>query len=351
MTDQRTDRRGRDRDGRPADSLGRQVGQVVRQPASGLDPGPSGPGSNPRGERSRPGGHSRRNRDALAAYGFLAPWVVGVLGLTLGPMLYSLYLSFTRYNLLTPPQWRGLDNYRAMLDDPRFAHSITVTLTYVVVAVPSILVVSLLVAMILNQGMRFLPFYRAAFYLPSLIGASVAVSFLWRHMFSGDGVLNAALGAVGIEGRSWIGDPSTALYTLVLLSVWTFGSPMIIFLAGLRQVPKDYYEAAAVDGAGHLRRFVSVTLPMLSPLIFFNVLLTTVNAFQAFTPAYVVSNGTGGPLDSTLFYTLYLYQRGFANLDMGYASAMAWLVVAVLAVFTALMFATSRFWVHYGDER
>jgi multiple sugar transport system permease protein len=294
---------------------------------------------------------SRRTREALAGYGFLTPWLVGLIGLTLGPMIYSLYLSFTRYNLLSPPQWRGLANYRAMLDDPRFLHSVGVTLRYAIVVVPAILVVSLALAMVLNLGIRFLPFYRASFYLPSLVGASVAVSLLWRQMFSGDGVFNAALAVFGIEGRTWIGDPQTALYTLMLLSVWTFGAPMIIFLAGLRQVPKELYEAAQVDGAGAVRRFFSVTLPMLSPLIFFNVLLTTVNALQAFTPAYVVSNGTGGPADSTLFYTLYLYQRGFTQLDMGYASAMAWVLVVALAVFTAVMFGTARFWVHYGDER
>ena len=294
---------------------------------------------------------SRSTREALAGYGFLTPWLIGLIGLTLGPMIYSLYLSFTKYNLLSPPQWRGLANYRAMLDDPRFLHSVGVTFKYAVIAVPAILVVSMLVALVLNQGIRFLPFYRAAFYLPSLVGASVAVSLLWRQMFSADGVFNAALALFGIQGRTWIGDPSTALYTLILLSVWTFGAPMIIFLAGLRQVPRDLYEAAEVDGAGPVRRFFSVTLPMLSPLIFFNVLLTTVNALQAFTPAYVVSNGTGGPADSTLFYTLYLYQRGFTQLDMGYAAAMAWVLVVVLAVFTAVMFATARFWVHYGDER
>jgi multiple sugar transport system permease protein len=295
---------------------------------------------------------SRRAREALAAYGFLTPWLVGLIGLTLGPMLYSLYLSFTRYNLLTPPQWRGLANYRAMLDDPRFLHSVGVTLRYAVIAVPSILVVSLLVAMMLNKGMRFLAFYRAAFYLPSLVGASVAVSLLWRQMFGGDGTVNAALRAVGIGGRTWIGDPKTALYTLVLLSVWTFGSPMIIFLAGLRQVPKDLYEAAEMDGAGRMRQFVSVTLPMLSPLIFFNVLLTTVNALQAFTPAYVVSNGSGGPADSTLFYTLYLYQRGFTNLDMGYASAMAWVLFAIIMVVTFVQVRFTRRFVYYeGDQQ
>ena len=317
----------------------RRVPALVGSAGAGLDQLPA------------PSRSARRTREALAAYGFLAPWFVGLLGLTLGPMLYSLYLSFTRYNLLTPPRWLGLGNYQQMLTDPRLHHSVQVTLVYVVVAVPAILVVSLSVALVLSQGIRFLPFYRAAFYLPSLVGASVAVSLLWRQLFAGDGVLNALLRVFGIQGRTWIGDPKTAIYTLVLLSVWTFGSPMIIFLAGLRQVPRELYEAASVDGAGPARRFVSVTLPMLSPLIFFNILLTTVNAFQAFTPAYVVSNGSGGPADSTLFYTLYLYQRGFTNLDMGYASALAWSLLLVLGIFTGAMFATSRLWVHYGDER
>jgi multiple sugar transport system permease protein len=297
-------------------------------------------------------GPSRRTREALAAYGFLAPWIVGMLLLTIGPMVYSLYLSFTRYNLMTPAQWVGLDNYvRMFTADPRYLASVGVTLRYVAISVPLLLVVSLLVAMVLSKGMAFLSGYRAAFYLPSLIAPSVAIAVLWRQVFGQDGIVNEVLALVGIEGGSWIGNPGTALYTLVVLHVWSFGSTMIIFLAGLRQVPKEYYEAAAVDGAGAVRRFVHITLPMITPLIFFNLLLSTVNAFQAFTPAYVISGGEGGPLDSTLFYTLYLYQRGFANLEMGYASAMAWTLVIVLALFTAGLFASARFWVHYGDER
>jgi multiple sugar transport system permease protein len=299
-----------------------------------------------------PTGMSRRTREALAAYGFLSPWIAGMLLLTIGPMIYSLYLSFTRYNLMTPAQWVGAENYvRMFTADPRYLASVSVTLRYVAISVPLLLVVSLLVAMVLNKGMAFLSGYRAAFYLPSLIASSVAIAVLWRQVFGQDGIVNEVLALVGIEGSSWIGNPDTALYTLVVLHVWSFGSTMIIFLAGLRQVPRELYEAAAVDGAGGLRRFVHVTLPMLTPLIFFNLLLSTVNAFQAFTPAYVISNGEGGPLDSTLFYTLYLYQRGFANLEMGYASAMAWALVVVLALFTAGLFASARFWVHYGDER
>jgi multiple sugar transport system permease protein len=275
-----------------------------------------------------------------------------MLLLTIGPMVYSLYLSFTRYNLMTPAQWVGFDNYvRMFTADPRYLASVGVTLRYVAISVPLLLVVSLLVAMVLSKGMTFLSGYRAAFYLPSLIASSVAIAVLWRQVFGQDGIVNELLALAGIEGGSWIGNPGTALSTLVVLQVWAFGSTMIIFLAGLRQVPREYYEAAAVDGAGALRRFVHITLPMITPLIFFNLLLSTVNAFQAFTPAYVISSGEGGPLDSTLFYTLYLYQRGFANLEMGYASAMAWALVIVLALFTAGLFASARFWVHYGDER
>jgi multiple sugar transport system permease protein len=327
---------GSPRQGAP---LSGQVAELVSPDRSGLEPGP------------RPRRSGQRTREIVAAYGFLSPWLAGLLGLTLGPMLYSLYLSFTRYNLLTPPRWLGWGNYQEMISDDRLHKSIEVTLVYVVIAVPAILLVSLAVAVVLNHRMRLLSFYRAAFYLPSLVGASVAVALLWRQLFAADGVFNALLGVFGIEGQTWIGDPDTALYTLILLSVWTFGAPMIIFLAGLRQVPSDLYEAAEVDGAGRFRRFLNVTLPILSPLIFFNVLLTTVNAFQVFTPAYVVSEGSGGPADSTLFYTLYLYQRGFINLDMGYASAMAWTLLVALGIFTAVMFATSRFWVFYGDER
>lgn len=298
---------------------------------------------------------SRRSgsrREAWVAFGFLSPWIVGLLLLTIGPMLYSLYLSFTRYDLLSPPVWAGFANYERMLAaDPRFIDSVQVTFLYVVVSVPAVLVASLGVALILNQGMKALSVYRAAFYLPSLIGGSVAIALLWRQVFGQEGIFNQVLAVFGIQGQSWIGNPNSALYTLVVLNVWTFGSTMIIFLAGLRQVPRELHEAASVDGANVFRRFRHVTLPLLTPLIFFNILMTTINAFQAFTPAYVISNGSGGPLNSTLFYTLYLYQRGFANLEMGYASAMAWALVVVLGIFTALLFASARYWVHYGDER
>ncbi|WP_241562031.1 carbohydrate ABC transporter permease [Streptomyces hoynatensis] len=316
----------------------------------GTLPGPGAPAQAAAGGARRRGG--RAARDNRAAYAFLTPWLAGVLVFTIGPMLFSLYLAFTRYDLVSAPHWIGFDNFRHMFEtDPRYLKSVRVTLTYVVVSVPLLLAFSLGLAMVLNRGLRFLTGYRALFYLPSLIGGSVAVAALWRQVFGEEGIVNKALGAIGIDHGSWVGNPGSALYTIVILQVWAFGSSMIIFLAGLRQIPRELYDAAAVDGAGAVRRFRSVTLPMLSPLVFFNLLLGVVNAFQAFTGAYVVSNGTGGPSDSTLFYTLYLYEQGFAQLNMGYAAAMAWVLVLGLAIFTGLLFLSSRYWVHYGDER
>lgn len=297
-------------------------------------------------------GRSRRKNRGWVAFAFLAPWLVGLFGLTLGPMLYSLYLSFTDYNLLAPvANWIGFDNYvRIFTADARATQSMIVTAVYVLVAVPLILVVSMLVALLLNSKIRFLTGYRALFYLPSLLGASVAIAALWRVIWGDEGIINQALGFFGIDHKSWVGSPDTALMTIIVLAVWAFGSTMIIFLAGLRQVPHEMHEAAQVDGAGKVRRFFSITLPMMTPIIFFNTLMVTINAFQAFTPAFVISGGTGGPSDSTLFYTLYLYQQGFAQLNMGYASALAWVLVALLGVFTAVFFWSSKYWVHYGDK-
>ncbi|HEY2175393.1 MAG TPA: sugar ABC transporter permease [Mycobacteriales bacterium] len=305
-------------------------------------------GATPTREKSR---RKRKWRSALTAYAFLTPWLLGLVVITLGPMLFSLYLAFTRYDLLSPPKWVGLANFRRMFGaDPRFWQSVRVTLTFVLVSVPLVLIVSLLLALFLNRGIRLLGIYRTLFYVPSLIGSSVAIAILWKQVFGTFGIVNRALEVVGLHHGSWVGNPGTALYSIIGLNLWAFGSTMIIFLAGLRQVPANLYEAASVDGAHVFQRFWHITLPQLTPLIFFNVLLDTVHAFQAFTGAYVVSGGSGGPSDSLLFYTLYLYQKGFVEFQMGYAAAMAWLLLAALAVFTAIAFSTARFWVHYGDE-
>ncbi|GAB3429405.1 carbohydrate ABC transporter permease [Actinophytocola sediminis] len=296
--------------------------------------------------RRRPSGE---RKDNLTAYLFLTPWLLGLLLITIGPMGASLYLGFTDYNLLQAPEWVGFDNFARMVADERLHNSLRVTFTYVLVSVPAQLALALLLAVVLDRGVRGMAFYRSIFYLPSLLGSSVAIAILWRQIFGADGLVNQVLGLFGIEGRGWISDPSSALSTLIVLNVWTFGAPMVIFLAGLRQIPRMYYEAAAVDGAGALRRFRSITLPLLTPIIFFNLVLQIIHAFQSFTQAFVVSGGTGGPSDSTMFYTLYLYSRGFGNFDMGYASAMAWFLLVIVAVFTAVNFLFARFWVFYED--
>ncbi|NQX29333.1 sugar ABC transporter permease [Microbacteriaceae bacterium VKM Ac-2854] len=292
-------------------------------------------------------GDKSENRAALL---FLLPWLIGAVALTLGPMIASLYLSFTNYNLLEAPEFTGFDNIQRMLTDTRLHTSLLVTFTYVIVSVPLQLAVALGLAMLLDRGMRGLSFYRSAFYLPSLLGSSVAIAVLWRLIFGGDGLANQLLGLIGIEStQSWIADPDSALWTLIGLHVWTFGSPMVIFLAGLRQIPREFYEASSVDGASVVRQFRSITLPLLTPIIFFNLVLAIINAFQSFTQAFVVSGGTGGPSDSTLFYTLYLYQEGFGAFRMGYASALAWLLVIIIGIFTAVNFWLSKYWVHYDD--
>jgi len=296
--------------------------------------------------------HSISRRENLAGYLFLSPWLLGFVLITGGPVLASLYLSFTDYSVLGSPDWTGTENYEEMLtSDPRFWTSLSVTMTYLLASVPLVQVAALTLAVLMNRGVRGLAVYRAVFYIPSLIGGSVAIAILWTAVFAGDGLLNGLLGAAGIRtDYSWIGTPDTALWTLVVLNVWQFGAAMIIYLAGLRQIPAELYEAATVDGAGPARRFAHITLPMLSPVIFFNVLMNVVGAFQAFNTAYIVSNGTGGPADATLFYTLYLYQRGFVDFDMGYASALGWVLLLIVAAAVALLFAISRRLVFYGDN-
>lgn len=294
----------------------------------------------------------RRKRAAgIAGYLFLLPWFLGLFGLVLGPMIASAYLSFTEYDLFTDARWVGLSNYiEIFTEDEKFRQSTGVTLTYVLVSVPLRLVFALGLAILMNRAMRGMAFYRSVLYLPSLLGGSVGIAVLWRQLFGRDGAVNQLLASIGIDGPNWIADPDYSLMTIIVLGVWQFGSPMIIFLAGLRNIPAELTEAAFVDGAGVLRRFFSITLPLLTPIVFFNVVMQTIVAFQAFTPSFIISNGTGGPVASTLFYTLYLYQRAFTQFEMGYASALAWILVAIIAPFTAIAFLSSRRWVFYADE-
>jgi multiple sugar transport system permease protein len=296
----------------------------------------------------------RRRRQDAAGYLFLSPWLLGLLGITAIPMLISLYLSFTDYSplgSLSDANWVGLGNYRRMFTtDPSYWHAVRVTVEFAVVAVPLKLAAALAVALLLNRTFRGIAWFRGLFYLPSLLGGSVALAIVWRSMFNREGAFNSLLSVFGIAGKPWVNDPTWALGTLMLLAIWQFGAPMVIFLAGLKQVPVELYEAASVDGAGAWRKFRNITLPMLSPVIFFNLVLETIHGFQGFTSAFVVSGGTGGPVDSTLMYTLDLYIKGFVELDMGYASAMAWVFLVVVGLITVVLFNTGRFWVHYSDQ-
>ncbi|XID93053.1 carbohydrate ABC transporter permease [Paenibacillaceae bacterium WGS1546] len=289
-------------------------------------------------------------RTYLAGYAFLLPWLIGFFALTLGPIVASLYLSFTRYDLLTSPTWIGFANYETMFtDDYRLKDSIRVTFEYVFLSVPLRLAFALGIAVLLNQGLRFLNLYRTIYYIPSLLGGSVAISVLWKQVFDKEGVFNQGLALFGIEGPAWISNPGYAIYSLIGLSVWQFGAVMIIFLAGLKQIPLELYEAATVDGAGKARKFLRITLPLLTPVLFFNLTITLIQSFQTFTKAFIISGGSGGPINSTLLYSLYLYIKGFTFLDMGYAAAMAWVLLLIIAVFTGLLFLSSRYWVFYSD--
>jgi multiple sugar transport system permease protein len=234
--------------------------------------------------------------------------------------------------------------------DPRYLQSLKVTVIYVATSVPLKLAFALLLAAALNRGIRGVGVYRTIFYLPALIGGSVAIAIMWRQLFGAEGLVNQALALVGLQGPSWISDPRFALDTLVALAVWQVGAPMVIFLAGLKQIPRELYEAATVDGAGPVARFVHVTIPVITPLIFFNLVLQMIGSFQSFNPAYIISGGSGGPADATLFYTLYLYNQAFTQLHMGYAAAMAWVLLVLVASVTVLNFLGSRYWVFYQDQ-
>lgn len=299
----------------------------------------------------KPRGRSGNNRRTRTAYLFLAPWLIGVVGLIAVPLLYSLYLSFTNFDVLGTPEWVGLANYeRLFFADQRYLHSLTLTLGYVVVSVPVQLAAALGVALILAPNRRGQGIYRALFYLPSLLGASVGVSIVWRALFQRSGTVPELLGTFGFSEQSWIDNPSMIIWVIILLEVWKFGAPMVIFIAGLHQIPQEQYEAAALDGAGKFRTFINITLPALSPVVFFNLVMGVITAFQTFTPAQVVGDGTGGPSDSTMFYAVYLYQKGFQDMQMGYASAISWVMLVILGIIAAILFATSKKWVQYGND-
>ena len=287
------------------------------------------------------------SKESVAGVLFTLPFTIGFLLFMIVPMGISLYYSFCDYDILSPPVFTGLKNFISMFQDETFLTTLKVTFFFAFVSVPLKLLFALIVAMLLLENSKMSGFYRAAYYLPSIIGGSVAVSILWKRMFAMDGVVNKLLGMVGIQTSfSWLGDTRTAIWVLILLVVWQFGSSMLIFLSSLKQVPQSLYEAADVDGASAPAKFFKITLPLLTPTIFFNLVMQMINGFLAFTQCYIITQGK--PMNSTLLYTVYMYKQSFEFYNTGYGAALAWVMLAVIGLITLFLFATKRFWVYEG---
>jgi multiple sugar transport system permease protein len=299
---------------------------------------------------NRPHTQSRlRRREEIEAFLFLAPWIAGFLLFELIPIVASGVLAFTDYNLLKPPTLVGLRNFRRMfLDDPLFWQALKVTAIYVLVSVPLQVVLGYAVALLLNQKVRGLSVFRTIYYMPSVV-SGVAVAMMWIWVFQPEmGIANTFLAQLGIHGPRWLSDPNWALSTLIFTTLWGIGGGMLVYLAGLQSVPTHLYEAAELDGAGKVQKFVYVTLPMTSPVIFFSLLIGMIGSWQAFTQGYVMT--AGGPANSTLFYVLYLYRNGWQYFRMGYASALAWILCFIILLMTLIMFRTSGRWVYYEGQ-
>jgi len=274
---------------------------------------------------------------------YISPWLIGFLILQLYPFFSSLYYSFTDFNLIQKEQFIGLQNYVRLFTDPRFIKSIKVTLKYVFLSVPLKLAFALFIAMLLVKRRRGVSFYWSLFYVPSLIGGSIAVALVWKEIFSRNGLINSILLGIGLDRVSWFGDQKMAMIPLILMAVWQFGSSMIIFAAGLKEIPVAYYEAATIDGANKTKSFFYITIPCLSPIILYNLVMQTISGFMAFTQAFVITKG--GPNDATNFYALYVYNQAFKYYDMGYASAMSWVMLALISIITLILFKSAKFWV------
>lgn len=279
---------------------------------------------------------------------YISPWIIGLLIFQLYPFLSSLYYSFTDFNMVSKPKFIGFENYKNIFfHDPDFYQSLKVTGIYVLLAVPVKLAFALFIAVLLSAKLKGINFLRTVYYLPSILGGSVAISVLWRFLFMKEGIINNMLGRLHLGPVDWLGSPDIALYTLGLLTVWQFGSSMVLFLAGIQQIPNDLYEAGSIDGASKPRMFLKITLPLLTPILLFNLVMQMVNAFQEFTGAFVITNG--GPMKSTYLFALKLYEEAFTFFKMGYASALSWIMFILIMGVTAIIFKTSNSWVYYED--
>lgn len=283
-----------------------------------------------------------------SAYLYILPWFIGFLVFKLNPFFNALLLSFQQNNLIREPKWVKLQNYQQLLfEDELFKTSLIVTFKYVFLTVPLVLVFALFIAYILNFKIKGVNFFRIAYYIPSILGGSVAVSIVWKFIFGNDGVINAMLEMVGLEPVMWLTDTRYALIVLSLLKAWQFGSVMVIFLSALQNVPQSLYEAASIDGAGKWRSFFTITVPMITPVILFNAVQLLVKSFQEFNSAYLISDG--GPLNSTYLLNLFIYKNAFSSFKMGYASAASWIMFIIIMALTAVVFRSSNYWVHYND--
>lgn len=297
---------------------------------------------------TREASQSRRQRDAVAGYAFLGPWLIGLLVFIAFPFLYSIIMAFTNTRFQFSLDWVGLTNFARIFRDPVALKSIEVTVRFAVITVPLRLATALFVAVLLNSGIKGLGIYRTIYYIPSLIGSGVAVAIMWRRLFGADGLFNNFIGLFGITGQDWIANPDTARFMLVLLSAWQFGSSMLIFLAALKQVPSELYETARIDGASKIGQFWNITVPLISPVIFFNLIMQTITAFRVFTQARIITNG--GPINETMFMVLNIYNQAFRFGNMSYAAALSWILLLLIGLLTAVNFIMSRMWVYYESE-
>ena len=278
---------------------------------------------------------------------YIFPWLIGMVFLTLYPFINALVISFTDYNLVREPNFIGLANYTKLFQDEDFLGTLTATLKYTVITVPLQLAFALFIAYILNFKLKGINFFRTAYYIPSLLGGNVAVAVLWRFLFQQDGLINRIIGVVGIQPVAWLSSPGGAMSVIIILKVWQFGSAMLIFLAALKDVPQDLYEAASVDGSTKLHSFIHITMPLITPTIFFNLVMQLVNAFQEFNGPYLVTGK--GPLNATYLTSMYIYDNAFKYFNMGYASAASWILFLIIVAVPLILFATQDKWVYYSD--
>ncbi|WP_434642309.1 sugar ABC transporter permease [Thermoanaerobacterium thermosaccharolyticum] len=279
---------------------------------------------------------------------YILPWLIGLLVFTIYPFVSSLILSFTDYNIIYAPKFIGIQNYVNLFHDNTFWTSFIATVEYVVITVPLKLIFSLFIALLLNFKLRGINFYRTAYYIPSILGGNIAIAVMWRFLFANDGLVNQFLRILGIHPIGWFSTGVGAVIAISTLRIWEFGSTMVIFLAGLKDIPQELYEAAAVDGAGKVRTFFKVTIPLLTPIIFFNLVMQIIQSFQEFNGPYMITNG--GPLNKTYLLSMMIYDNSFKYFNMGYGSAISWFLFVIILVFTLFVFRSSKYWVFYSDE-